>query len=319
MGKIRHYDNMLEDVVCNLCGSDDYDVVYPSSYRESHFEDIAQIFRSSGDEILLDQLVLCRQCGLKYLNPRLQQELILEGYSSGTDKTFVSQVQARERVFLKSLDFIERFVSHRGKILDVGTAGGSFLGVAKQRGWKVAGCEPNHWLSEWGRKRYGITIKAGTIFNMELKDASFDVVTLWDVLEHAPDPKAVLIECNRILKPGGLLVVNYPDIDSLIARLMGRKWVFLLSVHLYYFTLETMRKMLQLSGFQLVKYKRHWQSLELGYIFMRMKPYIKWVSQWGTLLANTLRIQSVQFPYWMGQSLILARRENIVQGEFKNE
>ena len=319
VGDKINYKDSLDSVACNLCGSDDYEIIFPSRYDNIRPNDIAQIFRSSGDEILLDQLVLCKQCGLKYLNPRLPQGLILEGYSNGTDETFVSQVQARERVFSKSLDFIERFISHRGQILDVGTAGGSFLDVAKQRGWEVAGCEPNHWLSEWGRKRYGIPIKAGTIFDMELEDTSFDVVTLWDVLEHAPDPKAVLNECNRILKPGGLLVVNYPDIDSLIARLMGRKWVFLLSVHLYYFTLETMRKMLQLSGFQVLKHKRHWQSLELGYVLMRMKPYIKWASQWGTILANTLHMQNVQFSYWMGQSLIVARKEDVTQGELKND
>lgn len=303
------YKALLESVVCNQCGADDYNIIYPARYGAAKPDELIQSFRSSGDEVLLDQLVCCRQCGLRYLNPRLRQDLILESYSAGTDETFVSQAAARERTFARCLDIIERVWPQRGRILDVGTAGGSFLGVARQRGWQVAGCEPNRWLSEWGSQRYGVLIHVGTLFDMKLDDASFDVVTLWDVLEHTPDPKAVLRECHRVLRPDGLLVVNYPDIHSLVARLMGRKWVFLLSVHLYYFTLETMRKMLELTGFQMIKHQKHWQSLELGYILFRMKPYISWASLLGTKIAQALHMQNVQIPYWMGQMLVLARRK----------
>lgn len=302
------YKSLVENVPCNLCGADDYDVIYPSRYEFAKPEKIAHTFRSSSDEMLLDQLVQCRKCGLQYLNPRLRFDLILNGYSAGTDERFVSQVAARERTFAKYLDFIERIKPDKGYILDVGTAGGSFLGVAKERGWQIAGCEPSHWLSEWGSNRYGIKIHTGTIFDMKLEDAFFDVITLWDVIEHTPDAKATLVECRRVLKPNGVLLINYPDIGSVVARLMGRKWVFLLSVHLYYFTLETIQKLLSLTGFQTVNHQRHWQSLELGYIFSRMEPIIPLASKIGTKITNTLHIQSAQIPYWMGQTMVLATR-----------
>ncbi len=303
---VVNYQSMLEHVPCNLCGTDDYEIIYPARYHEARPEAIMETFRSSGDEILVDQLVRCRQCGLQYLTPRLSSEVIIDGYSQGADEAFISQNAARERTFARSLENIEKLKPAKGRLLDIGTAGGAFLGVASCRGWEVLGCEPNRWMAEWGSDHYGIDIKAGTISDLSLPDAEFDVVTLWDVLEHTPDPMAVLQECRRILKPGGLLVVNYPDIQSLVARLMGRKWVFLLSVHLYYFTPATLRAMLEKTGFRVTRFKRHWQSLELGYILFRMQPYIPWLSRFGTRVVARLKLEHLQIPYWMGQVLVLA-------------
>lgn len=310
MNSFSSHNDLLEDVQCNLCGANDYSVIYPARY-DSHetSEDIMASFRSSGDEILSDQLVRCNQCSLQYLNPRLKHNLILEGYSSGTDENFVSQAAAREKTFAKCLDIIEKQQPTRGRILDVGTAGGSFLHVAKTRGWSVLGCEPSKWLCQWAKDHYGLELTPGTIFDMSIEDNSLDVVTLWDVLEHTPDPRKVLQECHRILKPKGLLVVNYPDIASSVAKMMGRKWVFLLSVHLYYFTVSTIVAILQQLGFDIIRRQKHWQSLELDYIFFRMTKYIPVLPQLGRKVFGFLRMQHVNIPYWMGQVLVLVRKK----------
>ena len=302
------YENLLEHVACNLCGADDFTVLIPPRYDRAKPDQIENTFRSSGDEILIDQLVQCNQCGLKYLNPRLRQDLIVKAYSSGTDETFVSQVVARERTFERCLKDIERLVPQKGRLYDIGTGSGAFPGVAKRRGWDAAGCEPNAWLANWGSQRYGIRIAAGTVFDQKLDAEFYDVVTLWDVLEHTPDPKAVLRECRRILKPGGLLVLNYPDIGTSIARMMGRHWVFLLSVHLYYFTAKTARRILSETGFSVFQQSHHWQSLELGYIFFRMKAYWAFPARIGEAITRTLKLEKLQIPYWLGQERIVAQK-----------
>ena len=205
-------DDHFETIVCTICGEKNYTVIYPALPLEN--EDPVARFKSSGDEPSKDQTVQCTNCGLVYVNPRLKPEFVVGGYSEGSDERFVSQAQGRELTFDRQLQFIEKHYPHKGKILDIGTAGGSFLGVAKLRGWDVLGIEPNKWLCAWGKKNYGIDIKPGTLFDHHFPDNSFDCVTLFDVLEHVPDPTKVLSEINRILKPNGLLVVNYPDFNS---------------------------------------------------------------------------------------------------------
>jgi 2-polyprenyl-3-methyl-5-hydroxy-6-metoxy-1,4-benzoquinol methylase len=300
--------DILESVGCNLCGRDDFEVIYAPQYDHEKDADVTMKFRASGDETLIDQVVRCKSCDLIYVNPRLREEVIIQGYAEGSDEQFISQAYGRELTFDRSLKYIEKFAPRKGRLLDIGTAGGSFLYVARRRGWEVHGCEPNRWLCEWGKKHYGLEISPGTLFDQYYIDGTFEVVTLWDVLEHTPDPKNVITECNRILRTGGVLVVNYPDIGSWIARAMGRKWVFLLSVHLYYFTRPTIRKMLELSGFEILAIKPHLQRLSLGYIFRRAKAYVKPIGVIGERVAEKLGMQDWQMPYWIGQTLVIARK-----------
>jgi SAM-dependent methyltransferase len=270
---------------------------------------LAVRFKSSSDEALRDPLVECVSCGLQFVNPRLRPDVILGGYRDGTDETFVSQAPARERTFAKALNMIEQLAPCRGHLLDVGTAAGSFLHVAAVRGWTVSGCEPNTWLGAWGKRTYGIDIKPGTLFDQHYADRTFDVVTVWDVLEHTHDPQGLLQECQRVLKPGGLLVVNCPDIGSWISRLMGRHWLMLLSTHLYYFTRQTLGQMLRKVGFMVVRMKPHIQWLELGYVIRRGEPVAGLLARAGGRLVSGVGLASLHVPYWIGQTLVIARRQ----------
>ncbi|MBF0387038.1 MAG: class I SAM-dependent methyltransferase [Candidatus Omnitrophica bacterium] len=300
-------NDCFEAVPCGVCGADDFSIVYPADNKAGRVENVAETFRSSGDEKLTDQLVRCRVCGFQYLNPRLKASLVLEGYSAGEDATFVSQAVSREETFFDALAAIESMAPAKGRVLDVGTAGGSFLAAARRRGWETAGCEPNRWLCEWAGKSYGLQVTPGTIFDMSLAEASFDLVTLWDVLEHTPDPRKVLTECRRVLKPGGLLVVNYPDIGSAVARMMGRRWVFLLSVHLYYFDQKAMARILNETGFTVLQSRPHWQKLELDYILFRMQAYIPVVPAFFRKVFAAVGLKNLNVPYWMGQTLVIAK------------
>lgn len=301
-------DSAFEHVSCNLCGADQPVIIYKSN-RNSSIKLKSNEFRSSGDEPLKDPLVKCKVCGFKYVTPRLDSAMVLNEYTNSVDETFVSQAKGRELTFKHCLAYIrEIWKKTPGRILDVGTANGSFLKVAKEAGWDVVGCEPNRWMCEWCKTNYGINIIQGTIFDSGFDNEDFDIVTLWDVLEHTPDPMATLRECVRVLRPGGLLVVNYPDIGSWIAKIMGRKWVFLLSVHYYYFTKDTIWQAIERAGLSKVIVKPHIQNLEFDYILFRSIPYLGLAGKIFRSLIKLSGLSTIQIPYWMGQTLVIAKK-----------
>lgn len=308
-------DRFLESVPCNLCGSVESHILQPAQYdvESLHETDFTRTFSSSSDEPLRHQLVACTRCGLQYVSPRLRSDAVLEGYTGGSDEQFVSQARGREITFGKCLDEIESIWNRaRGRLLDIGTGGGSFPYMAAERGWQAEGCEPNRWLCNWAFENYKLPIRPGTVFEQRYPARSFDVVTLWDVLEHTPDPKAEVQEMHRLLKEDGLVVINYPDIGSWIARAMGRSWVFLLDVHLYYFTRGTIRRLLEDTGFEIIRIRPHFQRLSLGYILRRAMPYAGAPARLTERLLRAIGIADWQAPYWMGQTLVIARKRPTV-------
>lgn len=301
-------DKVLEHVPCVLCGADDYEVVHAARYDRENDGAHVERFRASGDELLIDQLVRCRHCTFQYVNPRLRGDLILSGYTEGEDPAYVSQLRARERTFAASLKEIERAADGKGRLLDIGTAAGAFVAAACKRGWQAEGCEPNRWLAQWGAHHYGIQIRQGSLFDQNYEEGSFDVVTLWDVIEHTTDPRAVLERCRALLKPGGILVVNYPDIGSWIARLLGRRWLFLTSVHLYYFERRTIRLMLEKTGYRVEIVRPHIQRLELDYILFRASVLSSALSSVSRALVRPFGLARTHVPYWLGQTFVLGRK-----------
>jgi SAM-dependent methyltransferase len=301
-----------EYIRCNLCGADETETIH-EAHLEDTSRDLVRTYRASGDELLVDRLVRCRACGLQYINPRPRATDIVQAYSEGDDHAYVSQVSARERTFTDAVAHIEKLLPGRGRLLDIGTAAGAFLAAARSREWQVEGCEPNRWLARWGSCRYGIPIRTGELFDHYFTPQSFDVVTLWDVIEHTPDPARVIGTARELIRPGGLVVVNYPDSGSWIARALGRRWPFLSSVHLYYFTRETMKSLLKRHGFEVVEMRAHFQRLELNYLLSRGAVISGVLSNSSRAVARLLGLGNRAVPYWIGQTFVAARRTRVAQ------
>lgn len=150
-------------------------------------------------------------------------------YTGGHDEVFSDYVgqQAARRAQARRKLWWHRHVPPRwpavGRLLDVGCAAGFFLAEARVH-YEVQGVELSAWSSGYARDVLGLPVFTGTLHQAALPAAHFDVITLWDVIEHVPDPVPLLAEAARLLKPGGRLVLTTGDWDSAYARSKGADW-----------------------------------------------------------------------------------------------
>ncbi len=298
--------DIYQKIKCNICGSERYEVLIKP---EKKMIDPGKILSASGGVMGTQRVVRCKECGLAYVNPRVKPGLVVKSYSEADDSLYASQAEVRMSTFEDSLSFVEKYSPKKGRILDVGAAAGFFLKVAKDKGWKVWGVEPSKWSAKFANENYKVNVKQGVLEEAKFSDNFFDVVTMWDVLEHVPDPTAELREIYRILKPGGLLVINYPDFGTSMAQLAGSKWWFLLSVHLFYFDRNSLTKLLKKTSFSNIKFKPYWQALSLGHLAKMVALYNKPISNFLGKVFGLLGLDKLKVKYYASQTNVVCFKE----------
>jgi 2-polyprenyl-3-methyl-5-hydroxy-6-metoxy-1,4-benzoquinol methylase len=301
----------FDHISCNLCGASDTqaDVIFkPDEDNIPRTEEqLSKVYSSSSGHVLYERVIRCRNCGLIYISPRPKIPLIVGGYSTAEDHRYVSQERGRRISFEESLRTIKHFCK-RGRLLDVGAASGIFMKMADDAGYETCGIEPSAWMCEAAKRLYDIEVFPGVLDEAGFEESSFDIATLWDVLEHVPDPMATLKEVRKVLKPGGLLLISYPRIDDFLARLFGRKWWFLLSVHLFYFTQETLSRYLECLGFNRMLHMMLFQRLEYSYLVERLEVYSRTLAKIAQLPYRIPGVQGLLIPYFASQYLMVARK-----------
>lgn len=239
-------------------------------------------------------------------SPRFDAEVIIQGYMKSVEAEHDSQYPMRVRSFYQALKRNANDIPPPGaRVLDIGTAGGAFLDAAKQYGYNAYGMEPSIDLVNRGKAR-GLQIEQGTIDSHSFEQGSFDMVCLWDVIEHLPDPKAALLEIKKLLKPNGILLINYPDIGTTQAKLAGKRFWWILSVHLHHFTRKSIKNICERTGFEVLRYKRYWQILEFGYLENMAVHYKIPLTALITKLTPKF-IQNIPIPYYASQTTAIVR------------
>jgi 2-polyprenyl-3-methyl-5-hydroxy-6-metoxy-1,4-benzoquinol methylase len=137
---------------------------------------------------------------------------------------------------------VTRANSGTGRLLDIGCGTGDFLSVAKSVGWQTVGFEPNDKARNLALSK-GVELVTETT---DLPDASFDVITMWHVLEHVPDVEAQIKELRRLVKPGGTIVIAVPNFKSVDAKYYGKFWAaYDVPRHLWHFSKTAIKKLFE--------------------------------------------------------------------------
>lgn len=163
--------------------------------------------------------VACRGCGLVWSDPRphevrrFYEESYRLAYKGAFEPKSKHVLRAGE-VALSRLKTIEPWLSGRMRVLDVGSGGGEFAYLVQSRGHDVRGVEPNRGYAGYAQAQYGLDIAVGFIDDVALEPEAYDLITIWHVLEHTEHPGTVLRKLQGALKPGGVLVVEVPNVES---------------------------------------------------------------------------------------------------------
>src|SRR5439155_22918007 len=152
----------------------------------------------------------------------------------------------------RRLSLIDRFVPAHGRLLDVGAAAGFFVDEALRAGWDAQGIDIAPQVVDWGRRELDVPLRVGGITTVEAPDM-FNVVTMWDYIEHSLDPAGDVAKSNELLFDDGLVALSTGDADSLAARLSRSRWHLLTPRHHnFFFGASTLVRLLERGGFEVV-------------------------------------------------------------------
>jgi len=220
---------------CNLCGGGRWETL---------------------EEAAGTRVVRCG-CGLVFVTPQPARAALEGAYDEAYYRPWGDQQRLRARIWRGRVERVAALAPPPGRLLDVGCGTGTFLERARARGWDVAGTE----LSRAGAaaaRAAGLAVAEGELWEAGFPEGTFDVVTCWHVIEHVADPRRLVGEMARVLRPGGALVLATPNLEDRIFRaayLLARRRRPRLyepgerEVHLYVFSSPTLRSLLVSSGF----------------------------------------------------------------------
>ena len=270
-------------------------------------------------------VVQCTKCSLVYINPRPARNEIAVFYpATYADHTpqairsngFLNRL-VRDRGLQTKRKLVQKFAAG-GTLLDVGCATGDFLReMSRERKWNLLGVELNSEAARCAMSAIDAQITCADFDEVSYLPNSLDVVTMWHVLEHMPDPKSALNKIRSALKPVGVLIIAVPLLDSLNARWFGPYWAgYDVPRHLYTYSKSTLAALLTSSGFDSI----YWEPFIGGYDDFRISM-IAWAedklkSHQGILnfirgFSQSIFLRLLMWPYLAG-TYMLGRGATIV-------
>jgi 2-polyprenyl-3-methyl-5-hydroxy-6-metoxy-1,4-benzoquinol methylase len=123
----------------------------------------------------------------------------------------------------------------------------------------------------------GLPVTCGALAELQEAPGAFAAVTMWDVIEHFPDPLAELRRSHDLLADGGTLAISTMDVEAPVARLLGRRWPWYMQMHLFYFSRGTLARMVEAAGFEVLNVRRHHRIVRLAYLVSRLDKRASWL------------------------------------------
>lgn len=204
------------------------------------------------------KLVRCCKCGLAYINPQPLLSELNDYYQGTYGELYVSSPRKTNSKFRDARRELRRLQKlsniSRPNILDVGCSFGYLVKTAQDAGWEATGVDPSHHAVDSAKNNFKINVLGGDIFHPDLKKKHYDFITMFDVIEHHLNPLGSLQRAHELLNTEGFLILGVPDFGHYKAVKSRESWDnFIPPEHLFYFNLETIKKICHRAGFEFHK------------------------------------------------------------------
>jgi len=252
-GRRMENNKIFEGAVCSVCGNTD----------TSHF---AVAYAKEGIDV-----IQCDKCSFVFIPPYYRKTV---SYTDYKDEKVADQVRKGNnwvKIQRHKLRFklIKKYKSS-GKLFDLGVGWGHFLLTGKMLGYEVSGIEVSEQPYLYSKNDLGLPVEHVDFFKMR-EDNKFDVLTMWDVLEHIDRADTVIEKCAKLITKGGYIVIQVPQIDSYIAKKYGKDWKMMGLDHVNYFSKKTLSQLLEKNGFKVREIR---SSFEIKlFIMYTLFPY----------------------------------------------
>ena len=216
------------------------------------------------------RILKCLNCGLAFNETRHNADQIIDFYSDVEDPTYLKNIESRFQTFRHNFSKLKSFLPAQGKLLDIGSYCGVALKVAGENGYETLGVEPSRWAARYSEEVMKEKVFSGILKDLPEATGLFEIITMWDVLEHVPHPLEELKRIHSRLKPGGTFAFSTLYIDNWYPKILKKRWPWYMDMHLYYFTGESIRQMLGQAGLELVHRQSYTHIITFEYFLLKL-------------------------------------------------
>jgi len=265
--------------ICDIYG--EADEMYPARLVGAPLDETTFSARRTYHERFHFRIVQCRRCGLLRSDPvTLAQEKFVAGYQMSR-LTYEGEIDNLCQTYGFYISRLEQTLPGKDNILEIGCGNGFFLEEALNRGFKHAyGVEPSHDAVRKASPRVRPGIKVG-MFSRDLFPANFfDLICIFQTMDHLLDPSGVLRDCLVLLKPGGLILAINHNARAVSARILGERSPIFDIQHTYLYDAATMRKLFEKSGFAVLNAFSVKNKFSMEYLLFLLPLKPQWLKEW---------------------------------------